>query len=324
MIRRLLEAASSRWAARGPQVRGCSMVDGLYLRADGELPCWCGPGEVIVHARLALGSVPASPQDLAPIRAVRRAFAEGRLPFPGTCEGCQVLGTRPARELRERRSRLDELHVEPSWLCNLGCAMCPPDNGARGELRDHDHLDPALLIELLDALLAGGVGVIRSVRFEGKGDPCLNPRLEELIRATRARYPQSYLVLTTNGSFPLRSDLAHCGLDHADISADGFTQASYGQYRKRGNLKRVKAFAEDLTSRGLSVGWKYILMPWNDGEDELLSCLEWCRARDIQLELRLTHSAEASERWDWPRLQAWVAPREGVIARRTLAHAKAG
>jgi molybdenum cofactor biosynthesis enzyme MoaA len=297
------------------------MVDGLYLRANGELPCWCGPGEAIVHTRLELGRVPEQPQNLAPIRSVRRAFAEGRLPFPGTCEGCQVLGTRPARELGPRRTRLDELHVEPSWLCNLGCAMCPPDNGARRALREHEHLDPALLIELLDALLAGGVQQLRTVRFEGKGDPCLHPRLEELVQATRQRYPRSFLVLTTNGSFPIRPDLAHCGLDHVDISADGFTPSSYSRYRVRGNLKRVKSFAEDLASRGVQVGWKYILMPWNDGEDELLACLAWCRARDIQLELRLTHSAEASQDWDWERLQAWVARHEGAIARRTLASA---
>jgi molybdenum cofactor biosynthesis enzyme MoaA len=301
------------------------MVDGLYLRANGALPCWCGPGEAVVHATLAPGAIPPGVQDLPALQAVRRAFAEGRLPSPGICEGCQVLGEVPRRVLTPRQRRLRELHLEPSWLCNLGCAMCPPGNRERRAARaGPHHMEPALLDALIASLEAGGVRQIETVRFEGKGDPLLNPELERLVARARAAWPRSFLVLTTNGSFKPRPGLARCGLDHVDISADGFTQESYGRYRVRGDLERVKRFAEDLAARGVDVGWKYILMPWNDGEAEISRCLEWCRRRGIVLELRLTHSVERSPRWDAERLGAWVDGREGVIARQTLARAAGG
>ena len=74
--------------------RGCLMCDSLYVKANGEMPCWDDVGESKILRQLDESNVrERKERDLFSFRElvhIRRSFREGRLPYPGTCERCAV------------------------------------------------------------------------------------------------------------------------------------------------------------------------------------------------------------------------------------------
>jgi molybdenum cofactor biosynthesis enzyme MoaA len=293
-----------------PTVPACRMVDGLYIRANGRLPCWCGPGEARVHGL----SDTKDPLRLPGILAVRKAFSEGKLPFPDICENCQARRPVPRSRLSGRIRVLDELHIEPSFLCGLGCSMCPQDNKARRESAEPPyHMPLADLDTLLDSLKTSGVRHVRTIRLEGKGEPLLHPEIETMIKTLRKTWPATTIVATTSGSLPIKPALATSGLDLLTFSVDGFSQDIYEQYRVRGRMQRVLAFISSLrkeigrTGSRLQLVWKYILFSWNDDPEELLAAGRFCAENKLAFELRFTHSDNGSTRWTPQSLTEWAA-----------------
>ena len=112
-----------------PPRRGCIMTRSLYLKANGEMPCRDDVGESTILRKLDPELLAAGAEhDLVGfdrIVEIRRAFADGRTPFPGLCERCAVRehGS-PVSETVP--TSLDVLHVEPSYLCRLSCPLCIP------------------------------------------------------------------------------------------------------------------------------------------------------------------------------------------------------
>lgn len=300
VLRRMYGALDRVEAHLSPQAAGCRMVDGLYVRANGRLPCWCGPGEAQVHGRVSDGPLLTRPG----IERVRAAFSAGQLPAPALCGGCQARRSLPRHRLSGPPRVLDELHLEPSFLCPLGCAMCPADNQTRrAEAEPPYHLTLGTLDTVLSRLRAEGVRHVRQVRLEGKGEPLLNPDLEAIIGRIREAFPATRIVLTTSGSVPQRPSLATSGLDLLTVSADGFWQDSYARYRVRGRIAQVRQFITalrlaTLRSRStLQVVWKYLLFEWNDSPEELAAAWTFCQQQGVAFELRFTHSEGGTQRW---------------------------
>ena len=65
----------------------CIMTRGLYLRADGRLPCYCSAGETVTLGRLDHGNLPgdiaADVFESSSFTRIRAAMAQGKAPFPG-------------------------------------------------------------------------------------------------------------------------------------------------------------------------------------------------------------------------------------------------
>ena len=74
-----------------------------------------------------------------------------------------------------------------------------------------------------------------------QGEPLLNPQLPEMIRI--AREAGLYTIVSTNAQAldpSMAQALVQAGLNRIIISMDGWTQATYEQYRRGGDVEKVK------------------------------------------------------------------------------------
>jgi len=286
------------------QISGCMMSAGLYLKANGEMPCWDDAGEELILRRLSpeaedereLFGFPA-------LIAVRQAQAEGRTPHPGICERCAVRGH--GRFAGLRPVDMAVFHVEPSFLCHLACPQCIPPR-LRRSLKDPPYNMPlAMFTGALASLRRDGVAAIRLVLFEGRGDPLMNKRLGEMAAAARAAYPAAYIMATTHGNYPYRPWMASGVLDTLRVAADGAFPDSYRRYRVNGDLHRALALMRDIRAaqrtsvghRGGRVEWKYVLFEWNDSDAEIREAARLADSLDVRLRFCLTHSPGRSPRF---------------------------
>lgn len=148
------------------------MGDGLYLKANGELPCWCHAGETHVLDQVDAAWLGRPDADLVghpALLSVRRALRDGELPFPDLCRRCPALGERPLPALRP--SHLDQLLVEPSYLCGLDCPAClaPKQRFRRSQtvVRDVSRTRPRRSGSPTDRMGDHPIGLIQDGRSQG-------------------------------------------------------------------------------------------------------------------------------------------------------------
>jgi molybdenum cofactor biosynthesis enzyme MoaA len=287
------------------EVKGCLMCDSLYVKANGELPCWDDVGEDLI-----LGSIDErellSEEDRTLFHSpalveIRRAFLEGRDPHPGVCSRCAVRGHGVAASLHPGILRV--LHVEPCYLCQLACPQCIAPR-LRLQLKGPPYyMSPSFYEALLLRLRKEGVRHVQMVHFEGRGDPLLNQHLDEMIRATKAAYPGACVMATSHGNYPFRPWMLDSGLDLLRLSVDGAFDDSYVRYRVGGRLqapldlmRAIRDRRREIASR-LRVEWKYILFEWNDSDEEIREAARLAEELEVDLRFCLTHSPGRSVRF---------------------------
>lgn len=307
--------------------RGCPMVEGLYIKANGELPCWAHIGESLILAQVDQAWLDSDEGDLIgmpAITSIRQAFSEGRLPHPSLCQHCVYLGDGSVKSLRP--DQLDRIYVEPSYLCGLDCPACISPKTRLTLKKPPYYLDPALFEAMLRRLRREGVLGVRIFHFEGRGDPLLNRQFPELTRIAKRYFPESVTMVTTHGSYPFRAELLACGLDELRLSIDGGTAAAYERYRRGGDFAKVVAWLAGVRNHRrqrqshLQVIWKYILFEWNDSEEEIATAARLAEEYEAQLLFVFSQSAGRSLRLTEPADLApildRVAPRARISGRR--------
>lgn len=289
--RRLLRALER------PRVESCIMTDALFLRANGDMPCWCDGGKyrtlfTVDTKRLAEPDFDAANHPA--VQSIRRAFGGGRLPHPLDCRKCAFAYQLTPTEAAPSRRALRLVQVEPSARCPLKCLDC-----------EALPIEPALLsLPLLESFLGNlrrqGIERIAHLIFEGFGEPLLNPELPEMIAAVKRAYPATVTILSTNGNFPFSEKLARAPLDHLKLSLDGVNQEVYGRYRRHGSFAKaydfLRAAVRNRETRGTPrhIEWKYILFEWNDSDGEITQA--WQMARELGVQLSFTLSCNPADR----------------------------
>src|SRR5262245_42472879 len=95
----------------------CMMCHSLYVKANGEMPCWDDIGETLTLRTLdekALQAGHDAPVFYGPeLQNIRRAFMSGQDPYPGLCDFCAVRGHGGETTLHPRE--MEVLHIEPSY-----------------------------------------------------------------------------------------------------------------------------------------------------------------------------------------------------------------
>ncbi len=310
------------WRDRKPEpdrAVSCIMADSLYVKANGEMPCWCDSGEQLILETLTVEKLMDPSFDAfnhPKIQVIRDAFhREDRYPFPSTCRRCAMVYPDAERDRSLYRDGIDTLHVESSWLCNLDCPLCIPKK-ERKSLKDPPfHVEPSLWVALVHNLKLHGVKRVRMLHFEGRGDPLMHPHLGHLCKVFHMSYPDAIIQATTNGNFPFKDDLFEGGLTHLRISADGAREESYQTYRRGGKFAKVHKFmadaAECRTRLGLQdrvhIEWKYILFEWNDTDEEMLEAYQIANDIGIELSFCLTPWEGKSLRFDNDNLSEKLA-----------------
>ncbi|HEX5011446.1 MAG TPA: radical SAM protein [Planctomycetota bacterium] len=275
----------------------CNAIDSLYLKANGELPCWCSPGESfpilrLDAAALAGWDIVRDVLDGPAFRTMRRELYHGRMPFP-YCAGCSFLrddgeaawGRIDTQSFRLRA--VDTVQVESSFLCNVDCPLCVRLDVRKQVKTPPYQLAPELFRKVVDDLVAAGIGV-REFWFSGRGEPLLNPGFALMARYARDRLG-SRVTCHTNGNLRFDARLLEAGLDEIEIAFDGVDQESYARYRRGGRLEVVERFARDFAAARRAAGrtspelvWKMILFEWNSSDAELERAV--ARAHELGLD----------------------------------------
>lgn len=287
-------------------IPGCTMCHSLYVKANGEMPCWDDVGEAMILRTLDEGALLDDRESPvfygAELQHIRQSFIDGKQPFPDFCSLCAVRGQGgTVTALRPRT--MEVLHLEASYLCHLSCPQCIPAKARRDLKSPPFNMTPRLLEGLLRELRSEGIDAIRFIHFEGRGDPLVNPALPQLIESSRRFYPRSIIGATTHGSYRYMPWIVRSSLDLLRVSIDGATPHSYEKYRAGGRFEQVIDFLSQLRDdrnrlgTSLRVEWKYILFEWNDSDDEMSRAVDLARQLQVRLTFVRTHTPGRSQRF---------------------------
>jgi wyosine [tRNA(Phe)-imidazoG37] synthetase (radical SAM superfamily) len=279
----------------------CEILDTLYVRSNGDVPCDDDAGEGIILGRI--GPDPVSVDSLLRNESfshIRAALRSGVAPWPGVCERCAFYRPfhPPTDGLGERRIR--KIQIEPSLACRLRCPAC--SNHLQIRYRPKPW---TLARDTLSALLSGLVREqyrVDEVEYCGQGEPLLHPSFASLVDAVRSALPNTRQRLITSGNVEYATTVGGRALEEIFVSCDGLHQSSYEKYRVRGDVAVALRFLEDIPPvvdgiRQMKV-WKYILFEFNDSDEEITETQQ--RAQDLGVDVMIfvfTHSKHRSERW---------------------------
>ncbi|MFH1028996.1 MAG: radical SAM protein, partial [Pseudomonadota bacterium] len=255
----------------------CVMNRGIYLRADGRLPCYCGAGETVT-----LGVLPRNrPFNFISdyyhnpaFARIRTMMAEELTPWPGICDQCTYLEVEAEDDAGLIETEVEWFHWEPSYLCMLDCEWC---RGQRnGGESSKDRLLPwPMFKEVIDSLAEAGL-TLKMGNVCGVGEPTTNTELWDQIKTVRDRLGGDILV-STNGNGPYSEKIVPSGLTKIKIAVDAVSQAAYQRYRKNGSLRRAMEFTRKVAEDKVRFGsehpiiiWQYILFNYNDSDEDLI------------------------------------------------------
>lgn len=253
----------------------CEILETIYVRSNGDIPCDCDAGEKILLGRINTLDPSWNIQDILAnnqYASIRKSLSANVPPWGNVCVSCAWFRSpEPFFDGLSRR-QVRKIHIEPSLACNLECPCC--SNKSQRETRPHPFLMEIGVFDVLLKSLVENSYAVGEVEYCGQGDPLMHPRIGDFLRRAREWYPQVRQRLITNGNFDYQEVLAGEFIDEIIISCDGVFQESYKKYRVGGNVERVFSF---MTAIPKSVGgkkqnivWKYILFEFNDSEDEII------------------------------------------------------
>lgn len=290
------------------------MCDSLYVKANGDLPCWCNAGESRILVSLDVPMLEAPDFDLlniAPLVQLRtNVLVRQSWPFP-ECGRCAGKADDVLLDPRTTRRLLKLLHLEPSFLCNLDCPVCIKRETRKERSRPPYHMEPKLWRAIISNLERHNTAVERML-MEGRGDPLMNRDLPELIEITHKAFPDIGSELTTNGNFRFDPALFYAGLRKLRISADGAREESYRTYRRGGSFEKVLAFMTDAsdclrrTGSSAQIEWKYIIFEWNDSTEELSEAYQIAESLGCELSFFLASGYGESPRFNTESLNQWI------------------
>ena len=280
----------------------CIMTRGLYLRADGRLPCYCSAGETVTLGRLDHGNLPgdiaADVFESSSFTRIRAAMAQGKAPFPGVCEQCTYLDVDAgAPDLSDGERRLEWLHFEPAYACNLDCRWC--QGQARHEPGQTRMLPLGTIRRLADDFAARGYTLGKG-NICGVGEPTLNPDVWAMIAALKDKLGGD-ILLSTNGNASFSPDIVSCGLDKLKIAADATDQATKACGTGAGAALVAAARRGPASPE---IIWQYIMFDYNDSDADLLKYQRLAREHGVdRLRIVYTRCDNYSRRapQDFPR-----------------------
>jgi hypothetical protein len=199
----------------------------------------------------------------------RDDLAKGKMPIP-TCSRCGDLKCLPKRNSPQPASRLPYrgMLLENTVICNVDCIGCAREGAAN--VRTKKTMPLAELGQMAD--LAARLGMQR-IFYLNLGEPFLSPTICQELPLLRAKNPDAYIRVSTNGILLNTDAKREAALNLSDIqfSIHGISDAMCEKYMMRGSFEKafdaMKKMAAFRDARGLQkpiLEWKYLLFNWND------------------------------------------------------------
>lgn len=171
-------------------------------------------------------------------------------------------------KLREKgkRASLDEVvprsapfvvYLDPCGACNFKCNFCPCNRSDILKTERHRMMDWTLFEKILEDLKAFQ-GQISVINLHGFGEPLLNPRIADMVRALKESGCCREIRTTTNGSLldsAVSESLISAGIDIVQISVEALSSEGYWelcgvQMEFAKIVRNVEAFHELAVRRG--------------------------------------------------------------------------
>jgi MoaA/NifB/PqqE/SkfB family radical SAM enzyme len=198
----------------------------------------------------------------------RAELAGGKVPI-STCARCN-LRQLPSRDAAPPKPRLPYrgMLLENTVICNVDCIGCARDGAAN--IRTKKTMPLEELSQMAD--LTAKLGVER-IFYLNLGEPFLSPTIGQELPLLRAKNPDAYIRVSTNGILLNTDAKREAALQLSDImfSVHGISDAMCGKYMLRGSFEKaydaMKKMVAYRDARGLRLPileWKYLLFNWND------------------------------------------------------------
>ncbi|MBI9079219.1 MAG: radical SAM protein [Pseudodesulfovibrio sp.] len=258
----------------------CRMARGVYLRANGELNCYCSTGE-----QIHLGHLDQDPMDWDFVKDIylghkfsrlRDRISHDSLPFPRHCIKCNYLVPDSPHGVEKVNKSIEWMHIESSALCNLKCPFCVHGvSSSKRVMRPKPHFLPrTLYLKMLDDIKRAGLG-IEWMYFSGRGEPTLHPETWKMVEDAKQRFDTNFLM-NTNGNVAFDPLIVESGLDKIKIAFDSLDQETYAKYRVGGNVETLLRLTDDIVaykqksgSKTPTVIWQKVLFDFNSSPEEI-------------------------------------------------------
>ena len=216
----------------------------------------------------------------------RDELAKGKIPIP-TCVRCTIKrlpkNTAPPKPHLPHRGML----LENTVLCNVDCIGCAREGAAA--IRSNKRMpleDLGRMADLVHRLK------MEKLFYLNLGEPFLSPTICQELPLLRAKNPDCWILVSTNGML-LNTDAkreAALNLSHILFSVHGISDEMSAKYMLRGSFEKayaaMKAMVAYRDARGLSqpvLEWKYLLFNWNDHPKAIQRAIEMAKEIDVDI-----------------------------------------
>ncbi len=200
----------------------CKILNSLYVKANGEIPCleMTGEDNILYHATNETNFT-NSVMFGKNYNFIRDSLKCNLQPWDECSNYLFLEKDKPFTNPLADERRIDKIQIEPSFLCQIDCSACfPPKNKRKKFKAPPYNMRFELFKKIIDDFSEAGFS-IGEMQFQGRGEPLLNNDVWKMAAYTREKFPQSYISVFTNGNFAYNSESIYAGLSELIISVDG-------------------------------------------------------------------------------------------------------
>lgn len=267
----------------------CHSNHSVFLRSNGSLACWDDGGSRLTLKAFDPEVDYARDVVFGPVFAgLRDSLRRGEMPFPDYCRDCMVMASgacfNPAWAAKKE---ILIFQVEPSIACTLECPGCMTFAERKSRHAKPWNLDIAIFEKYLADFRNFGVS-IRTIDFQGHGEPLLNRDVWKMAGLAKSYFPAAKVSMCTNAHGTYAPEQVHSGIDEMMFAIDGVDQPGFELNRVRGNFARAYAYMRDFCHGAAAEGrkirtiWKYILYDGNNSPAQMGQAQEMAAAAAVQ------------------------------------------
>jgi uncharacterized Fe-S cluster-containing radical SAM superfamily enzyme len=181
------------------------------------------------------------------------------------------------------------LLLENTVRCNVDCVGCARENAANIRVNRQLQMPLAELSQMAD--LAARLKMDR-IFYLNLGEPFLSPTICQELPMLRAKNPNAYIRISTNGILLNTDAKREAALNLSDIqfSVHGISDEMCEKYMIRSSFEKAYAAMRDMAAyrnaRGVEqpiLEWKYLLFNWNDHPKHIAKAIEMAKAIGVDI-----------------------------------------
>jgi MoaA/NifB/PqqE/SkfB family radical SAM enzyme len=216
----------------------------------------------------------------------RDELARGKIPIP-TCARCELRQLKRREAPSKPRLPYRGMLLENTVICNVDCIGCAREGAANIRTKKMMPLDE--LGQMAD--LAARLGMER-IFYLNLGEPFLSPGICRELPLLRAKNPNAYIRVSSNGILLNTDAKREAALNLSDIqfSVHGISDEMCGKYMKNGSFDKafdgMKQMVAYRDARGLKMPileWKYLLFNWNDSPGMIRRAIEMAKEIGVDM-----------------------------------------